>query len=117
MPYVDGFLIPVPKKKLGVYKKMARLGAKLWMEHGALEYRECIGDDLHPKWGMPFPKLLRLKPGETAVFSWIVFKSKAHRNAVNAKVIRDPRMNDAPKEMPFDMKKMCYGGFKVLVEA
>jgi alkaline phosphatase len=116
MAYVDGFLIPVAKKKLGIYRKMAQLGARMWMKHGALEYRECIGDDLHPKWGMPFPKLLKLKPGETAIFSWIVYKSKAHRNAVNAKVMKDPLMNEAPKEMPFDMKKMCYGGFKVVVE-
>jgi uncharacterized protein YbaA (DUF1428 family) len=117
MPYVDGFLIPVPKKNLGIYQKMAVLGRKMWMKHGALEYRECIGDDLKVKWGMPFTKLLRLKPGETAVFSWIVYKSKAHRNAVNAKVMKDPLMNEAPKKMPFDMKKMCYGGFKIAVEA
>ena len=116
MAYVDGFLIPVPKKNLAAYRRMAKLGAKIWMKHGALEYRECVGDDLNVKWGLPFPKLLKLKPGQTAVFSWIVYKSKADRNRVNAAVMKDPLMAKAPKVMPFDMKRMGFGGFKVLVE-
>jgi uncharacterized protein YbaA (DUF1428 family) len=116
MSYVDGFVIPVPKKNLKTYARMARQGAKMWMKHGALDYRECVGDDLQPKWGMPFPKLLKLKPGETAVFSYIVFKSRAHRDRVNAKVMKDPEMTGSPQEMPFDMKRMVYGGFKTLVE-
>lgn len=116
--YVDGFVIPVPKKKLGAYVKMARLGAKIWKKYGALEYYECAGDDLEAKFGnMPFTRLAKLKRGETAVFSWIVYKSRAHRDKVNARVMKDPSMNDPEmmKSMPFDMKRMAYGGFKVLV--
>ena len=115
--YVDGFVISLPKKKLEVYRRMAKLGAKVWREHGALEYYECIGDDLKTKMGKPFPKRLDLKSSETVVFSWIVFKSRAHRDRVNAKVMKDPRMNDPQmaKAMPFDMKSMSYGGFEVLV--
>ncbi len=115
--YVDGFVIPVPKKNLAAYRKMAQFGAKIWMEHGALEYRECIGEDLNVKFGMPFTKLARAKKGETVIFSWIVYKSRAHRDKVNAKVMKDPRMGtemDA-KRMPFDIKKMAYGGFKIIV--
>jgi uncharacterized protein YbaA (DUF1428 family) len=117
MAYVDGFLLTVPKKNLGAYKKMARWGARTWLKHGALEFRECVGDDLNAPMGLPFPKLMKLKPGETVVFSWIVFKSRAHRDRVNAKVMQDPGMEKMPKKMPFDVKRMCYGGFKVLVEA
>ncbi len=115
--YVDGFVIALPKKKVGAYRKMARLGAKVWKEHGALEYYECVGEDLEPQYGMPFPKLARLKKGETVVFSWIVYRSKKHRDRVNAKVMKDPRMNnpDLQKDMPFDMKRMAFGGFKTLV--
>jgi uncharacterized protein YbaA (DUF1428 family) len=116
--YVDGFVIAVPKKKLGTYRKMARLGAKVWKEHGALEYYECVGEDLEVQYGMmPFPKLARLKKGETVVFSWIVYRSKKHRNSVNAKVMKDPRMNnpDFQKDMPFEMKRMAFGGFETLV--
>ena len=115
--YVDGFVIAVPKKKVGAYRKMARLGAKVWKEHGALEYYECVGEDLEPQYGMPFPKLARLKKGETVVFSWIVYRSKKHRDRVNAKVMKDPRMNnpDLQKDTPFDMKRMAFGGFKTLV--
>ena len=116
MSYVDGFVIPVPKKNLKAYLPMARLGKKMWMKHGALDYKECVGDDLQPKFGMPFPKLLKLKPGETAVFSYIVFKSRAHRDRVNAKVTKEMEQAAPPKEMPFDMKRMVYGGFKTLVE-
>ena len=117
MSYVDGFLLPVPKKNLKAYRKMAALGKKLWMKYGAVDYKECVGDDLNPKWGLPFPKVLKPKSGETVVFSYIVYKSKAHRNQVNAKVMKDPSMATMPKDMPFDMKRMCFGGFKAIVEA
>jgi uncharacterized protein YbaA (DUF1428 family) len=115
--YVDGFVIALPKKKLGAYRKMARLGAKVWKEHGALEYYECVGDDLEAQYGMmPFPKLARLKKGETVVFSWIVYRSRKHRDSVNAKVMRDPRLNSMDlQNMPFDMKRTAYGGFETLV--
>jgi len=116
--YVDGFVLPVPKKKLTAYRRMAQRASKVWREHGALEFRECVGDDLRVKMGMPFPRMLKLKPGETAVFSWIVFKSRAHRDRVNAKVMKDPRITQTcdPKTMPFDAKRMAYGGFTVLVD-
>ena len=117
MPYVDGFVIPMPRKNLAAYRRLARLGARIWREHGALEYRECVGDDLVVKGVVPFPRLVRLKRGETVLFSWIVFKSRAHRDRVNARVMKDPRMTGMDfKEMPFDVKRMVYGGFKVLVE-
>jgi uncharacterized protein YbaA (DUF1428 family) len=117
--YVDGFVLPVPKKKLTAYRRMAQRASKIWREHGALEFRECVGDDLHVKMGIPFPRMLKLKPGETAVFSWIVFKSRAHRDRVNAKVMKDRRITQTcdPKAMPFDAKRMAYGGFRVLVNA
>jgi uncharacterized protein YbaA (DUF1428 family) len=117
--YVDGFVLPLPKKKLGHYKAMAQLAAKVWMEHGALSYRECVGEDLKVKFGLPFPKLAKTKPGETVVFAWIEYKSRAHRDKVNAKVMKDQRMLDAcdPKNTPFDVKKMAYGGFEVLVSS
>ncbi len=95
MPYVDGFVLPVPKKKLNAYAKMAEIGGKIWKEHGALEYRECAGDDLEVKWGVSFKKMIKLKPSETVVFSLIVYKSRAHRDNVNAKVMKDPRMEMA----------------------
>jgi len=119
--YVDGFLLVVPKNKVAEYKKMAALGKKLWMKHGALDYKECRGDDLRPK-SMPGPKprsfadVAKAKRGETVWFSFIVFKSKKHRDAVNAKVIKDPLMNDPQwkdKSMPVDMKRFVYGGFTV----
>ena len=116
MRYVDGFVIPVPKKKLKAYVRMARLGAKMWMKHGALDYKECVGDDLQPKWGMPFSRIVKLKPGETVVFSYIVFKSRAHRDRVNAKVIKEMEKMSDMKDVPFDMKRMTYGGFKVVVD-
>jgi uncharacterized protein YbaA (DUF1428 family) len=117
MSYVDGFVLVVPKRKLAVYKKMATRAAMVWKDHGALDYRECVGDDLKVKMGLPFPKLARTKAGETVVFSYIVYKSRAHRDRVNAKVMKDKRLFDGmPKEMPFDMKRMAYGGFKTLVE-
>ena len=116
MSYVDGFVLPVPKKNLAAYKRMASKGRKIWMKCGALQYFECVGDDLDVPWGLPFPKGIRSKAGETIVFSFIVYKSKAHRDAVNKKVMSDPAMNTPPKKMPFDMKRMLYGGFKTIVE-
>ena len=118
MAYVDGYVLPLPTKNLAAYRRMARIGAKVWRDHGALEYRECVGDDLDVKWGMPFTRNLKLKRGETVVFAWVVFKSRAHRDRVNAKVMKDPRLKmPDPKKMPFDEKRMVYGGFKVIVEA
>lgn len=116
--YVDGFVLPVPKKNLKAYFQMAKKAGKIWREHGALEYRECVGDDLHVKMGMPFPRLAKTKQGETMVFSWIVYKSRRHRDRVNAKVGKDPRMTGMcnSKSMPFDVKRMAYGGFKVVVD-
>jgi len=117
MSYVDGFVLVVPKKKLAIYKKMATRAATVWKDHGALDYRECVGDDLKVKMGLPFPKLAKTKAGETVVLSYIVYKSRAHRDKVNAKVMADKRLSAAnmPKEMPFDMKRMAYGGFKTIV--
>jgi uncharacterized protein YbaA (DUF1428 family) len=115
MKYVDGFVIPVPKKKVPAYLKMARQGEKMWRKYGALDYKECIGDDLKPMWGVSFSKLAKLKAGETVVFSYIVFKSRAHRDSVNAKVIKAMQKMDMPKDMPFDMKRMAYSGFKAEV--
>lgn len=119
MSYVDGFVLPVPRKNLLAYRRMAQKAGRVWREHGAVEYREWVGDDLKVKMGLPFPRSVRLKPGETVVFSWIVYKSRAHRDRVNAKVMKDPRtaaMMDG-KAMPFDVKRMMYGGFKLLVRA
>lgn len=115
--YVDGFVIPVPKKSVAAYRRMATKAGKVWMEHGALEFRECQGDDLNTKMGRSFPKLVKLKPGETMFFSWIVYKSRAHRDRVNAKVMKDKRIvEDMGKgPMPFDARQMSYGGFKAVV--
>ena len=119
MRYVDGYVLPVPKKNLQAYFRMAKKAGKIWREHGALEYRECVGDDLKVKGLVPFPRLAKVKSGETVVFAWIVFKSREHRNRVNAKVMKDPRMHSLcdPNDMPFDVKRMAYGGFKVMVDA
>lgn len=120
MPYVDGFVIPIPKKNLAAYRKMAKAACKVWMDHGALEYRECLGEDLNVKMGLPFSKLAKIKPGETVVFSWIVYKSRKHRDQVNAKVMKDPRimaMMPDVKKSPFDHTRMSFGGFEVIVEA
>jgi uncharacterized protein YbaA (DUF1428 family) len=116
--YVDGFVIPLPRKNLAAYKRMATLGRKTWMKHGALQYFECLGDDLKvPKGcGPGFPKGVRVKSGETVMFAFILYTSKAHRDAVNAKVMKDPGMANVPKKMPFDMKRFLWGGFKVIVE-
>jgi len=116
MSYVDGYLVPLPKRSLRAYKRMAILGRKIWMKHGALDYQECAGDDLFPKWGESFAKMMKLKRGETVVFAYIVYKSRAHRNQVNKKVMKDMNAMGAPKDMPFDMKRMLFGGFKTLVE-
>jgi uncharacterized protein YbaA (DUF1428 family) len=117
--YVDGFVVPVPKKKLEAYRKMAKKAGKVWREHGALEYQECIADDVKVGKRTSFPRSVKLKPGETVVFSWIAFKSRAHRDRVNAKVMKDPRLADMmdPKGLPFDGKRMIYGGFKLLLKA
>jgi len=115
MAYVDGFVLPVPKKNLEAYRRMARDASKVWKDHGALEYWECAGDDLVGSPGLSFLKGIKVKAGETVVFSWIVYKSRAHRDRVNAKVMKDPRMAEMPKTMPFDVKRMMYGGFKPLV--
>jgi uncharacterized protein YbaA (DUF1428 family) len=118
MPYVDGFVVPVPKKKLAAYRSMARKAGKIWKEHGALEFRECIADDVKVGKLTSFPRSVKLKPGETVVLSWIVFKSRADRDRINTKVMKDKRLAKmmATKDIPFDMKRMIYGGFKVLVE-
>ena len=116
--YVDGFVVPVPKKKLDAYRRMARKFGKLWMEYGAVQYTECVADDVKPGKHTSFPQSVKLKPGETVVFSWIVYKSRAQRDKVNAKVMKDPRMAPMmdPKSMPFDGKRMFWGGFKTIVE-
>lgn len=117
MRYVDGFLLAVPKRKMDVYRRIAQKAGRIWLKYGALEYRECAGDDLKTKLGLPFTRLIKVKPGETVVFSWIVYKSKAQRDRVNARVMKDPWMaNMDPATMPFDMKRMAYGGFRVLVD-
>ncbi len=118
MAYVDGFVVPVPKKQLQAYRRLAKQAGKVWREHGALEFRECIADDVKVGKWTSFPRSVKLKPNETVVFSWITYKSRAHRDRVNAKVMKDKRIASMdPKTMPFDAKRMIYGGFKVLVEA
>ena len=113
--YVDGFVMIVPKKKIDAYTKLAKKAGKIWMEHGALQYIETVGDDLKVKMGIPFPKMVKSKPSEIVVFSYIVYKSKKHRDSVNKKVMADPRMHDLPEDMPFDCEKMAYGGFQTIV--
>ena len=119
MKYVDGYVLPVPKKNLATYRRMAQAAGKIWRKHGALQFCECVGDDLKTKKIKSFPQLVKPKRGETVMFSWIVFKSKAHRDAVNAEVMKDPRLAKMMKsrKMPFDFKRMAYGGFKVIVDA
>lgn len=119
MRYVDGFVLPVPKKNLQAYRRIAQKAGKIWREHGALEYVEAVADDLDVKFGVPFTKLMKPKPGETVVISFIVFKSRADRDRVNAKVMKDQRMAKMMEKgpMPFDVKRMVYGGFKMLVDA
>lgn len=117
--YVDGYVLALPKKNLAAYRRMATKAGKAWRKHGALEYFECVGDDLSPKWApIKFSQTVKAKRQETVVFSFIVFKSRRHRDSVNAKVMKDPFMSEyKDKPMPFDMKRMVYGGFKVLVDA
>ena len=118
MPYVDGFVLPVPKKNVKAYRRMAQMGAKIWKKYGALEFRECVGDDLNTNMGVSFKRLVKAKPGETVFFSYIVYKSRAHRDRVIAKVMKDPSMAEMDtKAMPFNPKRMAYGGFKVIVDA
>ena len=119
MSYVDGFVLPVPTKNLPAYRRMAQKAGKVWREHGALQYVEAAGDDLDAKFCTPFTKIMKVKPGETVVFAWIVFKSRAHRDKVNAKVMKDPRLGSMMegKKMPFDVKRMGYGGFNFIVNA
>lgn len=116
--YVDGFVVPVPTENLDAYRRMARKAGKIWREHGALEYVECVADDVKPGKTTSFPQSVKLKGSETVVFSWIVYTSRKHRDAVNAKVMSAPRLADMmdPKAMPFDGKRMFWGGFKTLVE-
>ena len=119
MSYVDGFVLPVPKKKLDAYRSMAKKASKVWKDHGALEFRESAADDVKVGKWTSFPRSVKLKRGETVVFSWIVYKSRAHRDKVMAKVMKDPRIAKmmSKKDMPFDAKRMIFGGFKVIVEA
>ena len=119
MSYVDGFVVPVPKKKLSEYRRTARLAAKVWRDHGALEYHECLADDVPPGKVTSFPQSVKLKPDEIVVFAWIVYKSRKHRDSVNKKVMKDRRLAAMmdPKAMPFDGKRMFWGGFKSFVDA
>ena len=116
--YVDGFVVPVPTANLDAYRKIARRAGKVWLEHGALQYWECVGDDVKPGKVTSFPQSVQLKDGETVVFSWIVYKTRKQRDIVNAKVMKDPRLADMmdPKAMPFDGMRMFFGGFKTIVE-
>ena len=116
--YVDGFVVPVPKANLPAYLRMARKAGKVWKEFGALEYVESVADDVKPGKVTSFPQAVKLKPGETVVFSWIVYKSRKHRDSVNAKVMKDPRLAPMmdPKTMPFDGRRMFWGGFKTMLE-
>lgn len=118
MKYVDGFVVPVPVNKLAAYRRMAQKAGKVWMEHGALEYVECVADDVKPGKHTSFPQSVKLKPDETVVFSYVVYKSRAQRDRIMARVMKDPRLAEMmdPKTMPFDGKRMFWGGFKTLVE-
>jgi uncharacterized protein YbaA (DUF1428 family) len=117
MPYVDGFLLAVPRRRLPLYRSISRRAGRIWKEHGALEYRECVGDDLNIKMGRPFPKIAGQRAGEVTVFSWIVYRSKGARDRANREVMKDPRIARMMSEaMPFDPKRMAMGGFKVIVD-
>ncbi|MBC8119257.1 MAG: DUF1428 domain-containing protein [Burkholderiaceae bacterium] len=118
MSYVDGFVVPVPIKNLAAYRRMSQKAGKIWREYGALAYQECVGDDVKPGKVTSFPQSVKLKAGETVVFAWIVYKSRADRDKINAKVMKDPRLADMmdPKALPFDAKRMFFGGFKTFVE-
>ena len=118
MNYIDGFILAVPIESLAVYKKMARTAGKVWREHGAIAYGESVADDVKPGKLTSFPQAVKLKAGETVIFSWIVYKSRAHRDRVNAKAMKDPRLASMmdPKKLPFDGKRMVYGGFKMMID-
>jgi uncharacterized protein YbaA (DUF1428 family) len=117
MAYVDGFIVAVPKKNLNAYRKMAKLGGKVWREHGAIDYKEWIADDVPMGKVTSFPRSVKQKPSETVIFAWITYKSRADRNRINKKVMADPRLSSMdPKKMPFDAKRMIYGGFKIFVD-
>lgn len=114
--YVDGFVLPVPQDKLDAYKKLARTASKVWLEYGALEYHECVADDVQPGKVTSFPQAVKLKPDEVVVFSWIVYKSRRERDKINAQVMKDPRLAGMdPKTLPFDGKRMFWGGFKPII--
>ena len=117
MPYVDGFVIPVPRKNVDAYRRIAARAGRIWMEHGARQYIEAVGDDLKASFGLPFPRLVRLKPGETVLYSFIIYRSRAHRDRVNKKVMSDPRILRMMEKgkMPFDERRMSYGGFRSIV--
>lgn len=114
--YVDGFVLPIPKKNATAYRRIARKAGRIWREHGALEYRECVADDVKPGKHTSFPQSVKLKPGEVVWFSWIVYRSRRHRDRVNAKAMADPRLKMDPSGMPFDAKRMIYGGFEIAVD-
>jgi uncharacterized protein YbaA (DUF1428 family) len=118
MSYVDGFVVPVPEENLDAYVQIARKAGEIWRENGALAYLECVADDVKPGKVTSFPQSVKLKKGETVVFSWILFESREQRDQINEKVMKDPRMADmmGPEKMPFDGKRMIYGGFKSVVE-
>jgi uncharacterized protein YbaA (DUF1428 family) len=118
MRYVDGYVLPVPRRKLGDYRRIAHKAGRIWREHGALEYIEATAEDLRVKMGLPFTRAVKVKAGETIVFAFVVFKSRAHRDRVNARVLQDPRLADMmdPADMPVDGKRMVYGGFKTIVD-
>ena len=118
MQYVDGFVLAVPKKNLDGYRRISRAAGKVWRKYGALQYVEAAGDDLKVKFGVSFEKIMKVKKGETVIFSWIVYKSRQHRDQVNKKVMADPGMRTMMEKgpMPFDLKRMAYGGFKFLVD-
>ena len=116
--YVDGFVLPVPRRNAEAYRRIARKAGKIWREYGALDYVECMADDVKPGKRTSFPQSVKLKSGEVVWFSWITYKSRRHRDAVNKKVMNDPRIKAMPPEsMPFDARRMIYGGFKVAVQA
>ena len=118
MAYVDGYVVPVPTKNVEAYRAMSIKCGTIWREHGALQFRECIADDVKPGKLTSFPQSVNLEPEETVIFAWIVYESRAHRDEVNDKVMKDPRMADMmnPDSMPFDGKRLIYGGFEVLVD-
>ena len=117
--YIDGYVLPILKKNINAYRRLAQKAMKVWRDHGGLDYKECVGDDPNVKMGLPFPRGIKIKPAETVLFSWILYKSRTHRDRVNAKVMKDPRLAKMmdPKAMPFDVKRTRYGGFKAIVEA